>query len=73
MISRPAVKGPLSPEALEIRAFFEDRVAQWDDAKPGATLKWDTEVVATAAALALNDALSTGKLHPATRKAFDRA
>src|SRR4029077_14786624 len=31
-----------------------------------------TEVVATAATLALNDAQSTGKLHPRTRQALDR-
>jgi squalene-hopene/tetraprenyl-beta-curcumene cyclase len=51
----------------EIRKFFEDRAANWETAKP----RWDTEVVATAAALAFNDAQTTGKLHPLTRKALD--
>ena len=34
--------------------------------------RWDAEVVATAAALAFNDAATTGKLHPLTRTALDR-
>ena len=34
--------------------------------------RWDAEVVATAAALAANDAATTGKLHAVTRTALDR-
>ena len=34
--------------------------------------RWDAEIVATAAALAFNDAATTGKLHPQTRTALDR-
>ena len=56
----------------EIRNFFEERVAHWDDKAKGAAPKWDAEVVSTAAALAINDAATTGKLHPLTRKALDR-
>lgn len=52
----------------EVRKFFEQRATNWDTAKP----RWDTEVVATAVALAFNDAKTTGKLHPATRQALDR-
>ena len=72
MITRPALKGFDSPAVGEIRSFFEDRAEHWDDAEKGAKPRWDTEVVATAAALALNDAATTGTLHPTTRKALDR-
>src|SRR5207302_8083826 len=41
---------------------------RWPDKGP----RWDAEVVASAAALAFNDARVTGKLHPATRTALDR-
>jgi squalene-hopene/tetraprenyl-beta-curcumene cyclase len=51
----------------EVRRFFEDRVANWEKAKP----HWDTEVVATAVTLAFQDAQTTGKLHPLSRKALD--
>ncbi|HWE36934.1 MAG TPA: hypothetical protein VG406_10245 [Isosphaeraceae bacterium] len=70
MIARP-VLGDRAAMA-EVRAFFEGRVAHWDDPDKKAKPRWDTEVVATAAALALNDAATTGKLHPLTRKALDR-
>jgi len=48
-------------------SFFADRAAHWETAKP----RWDTEVVATACALAFYDAHRTGTLHPLTRKALD--
>jgi squalene-hopene/tetraprenyl-beta-curcumene cyclase len=75
LISRPALKGEKgapSPAMTEIRTFFEDRVAHWDDAEKTARPRNDAEVVATAAALALNDAATTGTLHPLTRRALDR-
>lgn len=72
LISRPALKLPVSESGADVRAFFEGRVAGWDDASPMARPRWDAEVVATAAALAINDALTTGKLHPRTRQALDR-
>jgi squalene-hopene/tetraprenyl-beta-curcumene cyclase len=63
-----------SPDAVnEVRKFFEGRVANWDGDDKTAKPRWDTEVVATAAALAINDAMTTGKLHPLTRTALDRA
>jgi squalene-hopene/tetraprenyl-beta-curcumene cyclase len=73
LLARPALgdKGK-SAAAAEIRAFFEDRVAHWDDDAKSAKPRWDTEVVATASALALNDAATTGTLHPLTRRALDR-
>jgi squalene-hopene/tetraprenyl-beta-curcumene cyclase len=72
LMARPALKGTNDSALVEVRQFFEDRVAHWDDGKKGARPKWDAEVVATAAALALNDAATTGRLHPLTRKALDR-
>jgi squalene-hopene/tetraprenyl-beta-curcumene cyclase len=56
----------------EVRGFFESRVAHWDDKDKAAKPKWDTEVIATATALAFNDAATTGALHDLTRKALDR-
>ena len=76
LLSRPALKdqdqGGPPPAMAEIRTFFEDRVAHWDDAAKSARPRWDAEVVATAAALALNDAMTTGTLHRRTRQALDR-
>lgn len=68
LMARPALSDKPSPAMTEIRKFFEHRVANWDTAKP----RWDTEVVATAAALAFNDAKTTGRLQPLTRQALDR-
>jgi squalene-hopene/tetraprenyl-beta-curcumene cyclase len=68
LMARPALKDVPGPAPAEVRRFFEDRVANWDTAKP----RWDTEVVATAISLAINDAGGTGKLHPRTREALDR-
>jgi squalene-hopene/tetraprenyl-beta-curcumene cyclase len=53
----------------DVRKSLEDLVTKrWPDKKP----RWDAEVVAAAAALAYNDALTTKKLHPVTRTALDR-
>lgn len=41
---------------------------RWEELGP----RWDAEVVAAAAALAFNDAATTGKLHSASRTALDR-
>ncbi|WP_406696507.1 prenyltransferase/squalene oxidase repeat-containing protein [Singulisphaera sp. Ch08] len=70
MMAGPTVEMRASAELVEVRTFFETRVAGWDNraTKPIA----DGEIVATAAALALNDAASTGTLHPRTRTALDR-
>ncbi len=56
----------------EVRGFFEKRIANWDSGKKEDRPKRDTEVIATAATLAIQDGLTTGKLHPLTRKALDR-
>ena len=72
LMARPALKDADAPAMAEVRRFFEERVAHWDDAEKAAKPRWDAEVVATAAALAINDAATTGRLHPLTRKALDR-
>jgi squalene-hopene/tetraprenyl-beta-curcumene cyclase len=72
LITRPALKGEPIDALREVRTFFEGRVAHWDDAEKAAKPRWDAEVVATAATLALNDAATTGTLHPRTRQALDR-
>jgi squalene-hopene/tetraprenyl-beta-curcumene cyclase len=72
LLARPALEEVSSPAMAEIRDFFEDRIAHWDDAERSAKPRWDTEVVATAATLAMNDAATTGTLHARTRQALDR-
>ena len=72
LVARPALPPSDTAAMAEVRRFFEDRVAHWDDSDKAAKPRWDAEVVATAAALALNDAATTGRLHPLTRKALDR-
>ena len=55
--------------ATEVRKFAEELISQrWEEKGP----RWDAEVVATGAALAFNDAATTGHLHPLTRQALDR-
>ena len=72
LMARPALKEFSSPAMAEVRGFFENRVAHWDDRNKESKPRWDTEVVATAAALAINDAVTTGAIHPLTRRALDR-
>ncbi len=72
LMARPILKEFDSPGQSEVRGFFEKRVAHWDDPDKDAKPRWDAEVVSTAQALAMNDAATTGKLHPLTRKALDR-
>jgi len=72
LVARPVLKEQASEHPAKVRKFFEDRVTNWDRGEKGDKPRWDTEVVATAAGLAINDAQSTGKLHPLTRKALDR-
>ncbi|MBX6314054.1 MAG: terpene cyclase/mutase family protein [Isosphaeraceae bacterium] len=72
LVARPVLGGTALGGLEEVRRFFEDRVAHWEDDDPKAKPRWDTEVVATAATLAMNDAATTGRLHPLTRKALDK-
>jgi len=68
LMARPLLNEFAASAPGQIRHFFEDRAANWDTHKP----RWDTEVVATASALAFNDSQTTRKLHPLTRSALDR-
>lgn len=73
MIARPSARELGTKDAMEeVRAFFESRAEHWDDAEAGAGPRWDAEVIATAVTLAINDATTTGKLHPTSRRALDR-
>lgn len=68
LYARPSVSSD-APAHQEVRHYAEQLVHQrWQENGP----RWDAEVVATAAALAFNDAATTRKLHPATRTALDR-
>lgn len=72
LMARPFLKEGASTGLDEVRKFFETRVANWDGKEKTDKPRWDAEVVATASTLAFNDAQTTGKLHPLTRKALDR-
>lgn len=68
LYARPGISSD-APAHQEVRRFAEQLVQQrWKEKGP----RWDAEVIATAAALAFNDAATTGKLHPTTRVALDR-
>jgi len=70
LAARPALKdaGPQD----KVRSFVEKRAANFDSGKKEDKPRGDAEIVATAATLAVNDALTTGKLHPLTRQTLDR-
>jgi squalene-hopene/tetraprenyl-beta-curcumene cyclase len=80
--ARASLGDPGAPALREVRAFFEGRIAAWDEGGKGAGyLKGEgsvketeaiTEVLAIAATLALHDAQAGGRLHPRTRQALDR-
>lgn len=72
LMARPLLRDEPTAALDEVRKFFEDRAANWEKDDPKAKPRWDTEVVATAALLAINDDQTTGKLHPLTRKALDK-
>jgi squalene-hopene/tetraprenyl-beta-curcumene cyclase len=68
LYARPQLPGS-APAHGEVRNALEELVSKrWVEKGP----RWDTEVVVAAAALAYNDAATTGKLHPLTRTALDR-
>jgi hypothetical protein len=68
LIARPAISAKGTAHR-QIRQALEDLVeSRWVEQGP----RWDAEVVMSAAVLALNDAATTGTLHPTTRKALDR-
>src|SRR5665213_4114361 len=68
LMARPLVSSS-APAHLEVRRFAEEQITKtWKDKGPHS----DAEVVALATALAINDAATTGHLHPLTREALDR-
>lgn len=68
LISRPNISAD-APAHREVRKYAEELVSlRWEEVGQ----RFDAEVVAIAAALALNDAASTKKLHPLTRVALDK-
>lgn len=68
LYARPMISAK-APAHGDVRQALEEMVAKtWVTGKP----RWDAEVVATAAALAQNDALTSKKLHPLTKTALDR-
>lgn len=68
LMARPLVAADV-PAHATVREYAEQLVEKrWAERGP----RWDAEVVATAAALAFNDAHTSGKLHPLTRAALDR-
>jgi squalene-hopene/tetraprenyl-beta-curcumene cyclase len=66
LLARPAVN-PRAPAHATIRQALEHLADS-----PRQTDYWVTEAVMVASILAQNDAATTGKLHPSTRKALDR-
>jgi squalene-hopene/tetraprenyl-beta-curcumene cyclase len=68
LLARPHVSAD-APSHQTVRDYAEKLVSQrWEKDGP----RWDAEVVCSAVTLAFNDAKTTGKLHPLTRKALDR-
>jgi squalene-hopene/tetraprenyl-beta-curcumene cyclase len=72
MIAATWLKREPTAAEKEVRAFMEGRVANWDRGNKGDKPRNDTEVVVTAATLALHDAGTTGKLHERTKAALAR-
>ena len=59
----------VEPPPVAVRTFLERMVEKrWETDGP----RWDAEVVMAATTLAMNDRMTTGRLHPLTRKAFAR-
>lgn len=68
LYARPGLSSD-APAHREVRGYAEQLVSQrWEKQGP----RWDAEVIATAAALAFNDAATSGELHQTTRAALDR-
>jgi squalene-hopene/tetraprenyl-beta-curcumene cyclase len=68
LMVRPAISAD-APAHVAVRGALEKLVSErWKVQGP----RWDAEVVMAGAVLALNDAATTGKLHPLSREALDR-
>lgn len=66
LIARPAVPTTAAPD---VRQMYESLVSERWETKG---LRYPSEAMVVAVPLAFNDAQTTGKLHPLTRKALDR-
>lgn len=71
LMARGTPGGAPSPALAEIRQFFEGRIARWEEDEK-VKKHAHREIVGTAAALALHDARTAGRLAPITREALDR-
>ncbi|MBL8829641.1 MAG: squalene--hopene cyclase [Planctomycetaceae bacterium] len=68
LMARPSLSAD-APAHREVRRYAEELISlRWEEVGP----RFDAEVVAIAAALSLNDAATSRKLHPLTRVALDR-
>lgn len=68
LMARPAVAANNKPHQ-QIRERLEEMVLKrWETSGP----RWDAEVVMSAATLAMNDAATSGKLHPTSEVALKR-
>jgi len=68
LLARPLISAA-APAHAAVREYGEKLVTErWPSQGP----RWDAEVVCSATTLALNDALTTRKLHAVTRAALDR-
>jgi squalene-hopene/tetraprenyl-beta-curcumene cyclase len=68
LIARPHVSAD-APAHREVRKYAEELISlRWEEVGT----RFDAEVIAIGAAMSLNDAASTKKLHPLTRVALDR-
>jgi squalene-hopene/tetraprenyl-beta-curcumene cyclase len=68
LIARPSLSAD-APAHRAVRKYAEELISlRWAEVGP----RFDAEVVAIGAALALNDAATNKKLHPLTRTALDR-
>ncbi len=68
LLARPQISAEVTAHR-QVRTALEELVQKrWQEQGP----RWDAEVVMSAAVLALNDAATSEKLHPASRAALDR-
>src|SRR5262245_52763426 len=70
LMARPALEDSAAHKT--VRAFIEKRATNWDSGKKEDKPRGDAEIVITAAALAVNDARTSGKLHSLTRQTLER-
>lgn len=69
LLARPAFGDTAAESMREVRRFCEETVAAWEQQQEPPPPRM---VVALAGGLAMNDAQTTGHLHPLTRAALDR-